>query len=60
MSVGDPWYITKHGDTAHQSRDCSALDGAEVVGTMTGAEVDGDHVLRRCEMCRYSHVPVLG
>ena len=53
------WHITENGQTAHRSRDCSALDHATVVETLTTAEVDDDYVLRRCNMCRYDTVPVL-
>ena len=53
------WHVTENGQTAHRSRDCSALDHATVVETLTTAEVDDDYVLRRCNMCRYDPVPVL-
>ena len=53
------WYVTQNGQTAHRSRDCSALDRTTIVETLTTAEVDDDYVLRRCSMCRYDTMPVL-
>ena len=53
------WYVSENGQTAHRSRDCSALDHATVVETLTTAEVTEDYVLRRCDMCRYDYVPTL-
>ena len=51
------WYVTENGQTAHRSRDCSALDHATVVETLSTAEATENYVLRRCSMCRYDHVP---
>ena len=53
------WYVTANGQTAHRSRNCSALNHATIVETLSTAEVTEDYVLRRCNMCRYDHVPTL-
>ena len=53
------WYVTENGQTAHRSRDCSALDQATIVETLSTAEVTEDYVLRRCDMCRYDYIPML-
>ena len=53
------WHVTENGQTAHRSLDCSALDHATVVETLTTGEVDDDYVLRRCNLCRYDNVPTL-
>ena len=53
------WHVTENGQTAHRSRDCSALDHTSVVETLTTNEVDDDYVLRRCDLCRYNNAPTL-
>ena len=53
------WHVTANGQTAHRNRNCSALDHATIVETLSTAEVTEDYVLRRCNMCRYDHVPTL-
>ncbi len=53
------WYVTENGQTAHRNRNCSALGHATIVETLSTAELTEDYVLRRCNMCRYDHVPTL-
>ena len=53
------WYVTENGQTAHRSRNCSALNHTTIVEILSTAEVTEDYVLRRCNMCRYDHVPTL-
>ena len=55
----ETWHVTENGQTAHRSRDCSALDHATVVETLTTDEVDDDYILRRCDLCQYDTVPTL-
>ena len=59
MGRGILWYIIENGQTAHHSRNCSALEHATIAETLSTAEVTEDYALRQCGMCRYDYVPTL-